>query len=151
MKTVYRLWLFAIGSPIIYLVICLLIDRAVFAKREVAGFWPVDDETYRFLFGLFAAIGVASMPAVFALKTWWAEQVAGEESGDEVGTFLDHPRGWRFIALFMVCDTVALLGLILFLIQGQLNAMLFFGVLGMVCYGLCCPGAPPGNDERERD
>ena len=125
-------------SPLIYLVICLVVNRLVFAKRAVAGFWPLPEQTYSRLFGVLAVVALLTIPIVYSLKTKWALKASAQS--DEEVTLLDSTRGRRFVAVFMICDTVALAGLILFLVQGRLNAMLFFGILALFNYAAAHPG-----------
>lgn len=147
MKSVHRLWLFALVSPLVYLIICVAIKRWVFATREVGGFWPMSDGGYRILFGILASLAIAAMPFLFVLKTRWAVK-APDTSDEEEESLFDNPRFRRFMLLFVIGDTVAFLGLVLFLIQGRLSAMVFFGVLALICYAICHPGSPPEHDGR---
>ncbi|MCX8037399.1 MAG: hypothetical protein N3D11_10225 [Candidatus Sumerlaeia bacterium] len=138
MKSIQRFWMLGLTSPLIYLIICAVVNRSVFAHRSQAGFWPLETKTYQFLLAGLAVAAVCTFPLLWRLKTKWAMR-APEVEGVE-NTLLDSPRGRRFLVLFMVCDTVAVTGLILFLIQGQMSAMLLFGILGLVNYAAAYPG-----------
>ncbi len=144
MKTIYRFWMIGLTSPLIYLVISLLVNRGFFARRVVAGFWPMSPALYEGLVIGLGAAALALLPIVYFLKTKWA--LRAPDTDDVEASLLESSRGRRFLALFMMCDTVALSGLILFLIQGRMTAVLLFGILGLVCYGLAFPGQP-AHDE----
>ncbi len=138
MKSIQRFWMLGLTSPVIYLIICAVINRSVFARRSQAGFWPLEPKTYQLLLAGLAVAAACAFPILLLLKAKWAMS-APELEGVE-STLLDSPRGRRFLVLFMICDTVAVIGLILFLIQGQMSAMLLFGILGLVNYAAAWPG-----------
>jgi hypothetical protein len=140
MKSIYRFWTLALTSPLVYLVICLIINQRVFSRRAAAGFWPMPVRVYDWLFTGLAIAGMATLPAVYWLKSRWA--CKAPDRTDEEAPLTQHPRGRRFLTLFMICDTVALIGLVLFLIQGRTAAMLFFGTLGLLDYAMAFPGQP---------
>jgi len=140
MKSIYRLWMISLFSPIIYLVICLIVNQWVFAKHTVPGFWPLPEKTYNVAFIVLAALAATALPIVFLLKSKWASKAPATPDEDEPP--MQGPRGRRFVVTFMICDTVAFSGLVLFLIQGQMMAMLFFGVLGLLNYAMAYPGRP---------
>jgi len=147
MKSIYRLWMMSLVSPLIYLVICLVVNRWVFAKHTIAGFWPLREKTYHAVFVVLASLAAAALPVVFLLKSKWASKAAATPGEDE--SPMENARGRRFVVTFMICDTVAFCGLVLFLIQGQMTAMLFFGVLGLLNYAMAHPGQPAReSDER---
>lgn len=143
MKSIYRFWTIALTSPLIYLVICLIINQRVFSRRTVPGFWPLPTKAYDWLFVALAIVGMATMPLVYWLKSRWAVKAADREN--EEAALLQRSRGRRFLTLFMICDTVAVIGLILFLMQGRMSAMLFFGILGLLNYAMASPGQPEGK------
>jgi len=143
MKSIYRFWTIALTSPLIYLVICLIINQRVFSRRTVPGFWPLPTKAYDWLFVALAIVGMATMPLVYWLKSRWAVKAADREN--EEAALLQRSRGRRFLTLFMICDTVAVIGLILFLMQGRMSAMLFFGILGLLNYAMAFPGQPEEN------
>jgi hypothetical protein len=141
MVAVYRLWMFGLTSPVIYLLIAVAVNRLVFDKRTVPGFWPLSADMYRWVLAGLAVISIAAVPAVLYLKKNWADKVATDAEG-EAGTILDSARGRRFVAIFIICDTVAMFGLILFLVQGRFNAVLVFGVIALLNYAAAYPGPP---------
>jgi hypothetical protein len=158
MNAVRQLWMLGLTSPIIYLIIGIVIDRKVFAGRETAGFWPLEEPAYKILFGILATVAIVSMPVVAWLKSSWAsrpESAPSEETDDDAEverpepTLFETPQGKRFTLLFMICDTVAVLGLVLFLIQGHLNAMLFFGVVALIDYAVAYPGNADDTSQEE--
>lgn len=124
-------------SPVIYLVICLVIDRVSFASRKVRGYWPMSPDGYKLLFGIFVTLALVSLPLILVLKNRWAG-TAGTEN-DEEETLFENQQTRRYVAIFMICDTVAVLGLILFLIQGNMTSMLLFGVLALLAYATAYP------------
>jgi len=140
MKSIYRFWLIGLTSPVIYLVICLVVNHQVFAHRKVAGFWPLPAPVYDWLFVALAILAMACLPVVYLLKSKWAIKAPDTTKGDI--SVLQNPRGRRFVVAFAISDSVALIGLILFLIQGQMSAMLFFGLLGLLNYAMAYPGQP---------
>jgi len=140
MKAIYRFWTIALTSPLIYLAICLIVNRRVFSGRTVPGFWPLPTRAYEWLFVLLAVVGLATLPLTYWLKSRWAAKAP--DAAAEDAPAIRSPRGRRYLALFMICDTVAMIGLILFLMQGRLSAMLFFGILGLLDYAMAFPGQP---------
>jgi hypothetical protein len=145
MRSTYRFWMISLTSPLIYLVICLLVDRYVFVRYPIPGFSPLSAPVYSWLFGALALLAFISLPVVFFLKRQWA--VKAREAVDEDAAILESPRGRRFAILLIICDTVALIGLILFLIQGSLTAMLFFGIAGLLNYAAAFPGQPADSTD----
>ncbi len=138
MKSIQRFWMLGLTSPLLYLIICAVVNRSVFAHRSQAGFWPLEPKTYQLLQAALALAAAAAFPLLLWLKSKWAMSVP--EAARPGSGLLDSPRGRRFLVLFMVCDTVAVTGLILFLIQGRLSAMLLFGILGLINYAAAYPG-----------
>jgi hypothetical protein len=141
MVAVYRLWMLGLTSPVIYLLIAAAVNRLVFAERTVPGFWPLSADVYGRLLVVLAVISVAAVPIVLYLKKNWAGKVSAEAES-EAATLLDSTHGRRFAAIFIICDTVALIGLILFLVQGRFNAVLLFGVIALLNYAAAYPGSP---------
>jgi len=140
MKSIRRFWMIGLTSPVLYLVIALVINQQVFAKRPVAGFCPLPAEVYDWLFVALGFVALGSLPAVYLLKSKWAAK--SPHTGDEDTSLLESQRGRRFIVAFMICDTIALTGLILFLVQGRITAMLFFGILALLNYAMAYPAQP---------
>jgi len=139
---VTTLWLMALTSPLIYLVICIVIDRTVFAGRAAKGFFPLSESLYAGLFGFLAVLAVAGVFSVYALLKNWAARVAEDPADSGEGTLSRRTR--RYFVIFAICDTIALCGLILFLIQGDIRAMVFFGIAAMVGYAAAYPAPRAG-------
>ena len=139
MRPHQRFWFVGLTTPIIYLVVCLIVNHTAFARRPVPGFWPLDGRVYDSLFRSLIGVGVAMLPLVYLLKIRWAGK-ASDLPGDEIWGLTQSPRGRRYFVIFILCDTIAVTGLILYLIQGRMTAMFCFGVLGLVAYGLAHPG-----------
>jgi len=158
MATARRFWMFGISSPLIYLIICLVIDRWVFLRRPTSGFWPMSPDVFTVVFGVLATLAVLSMPILHLLRTRWVMRSLkdkkpgaggnGRQPEDEPPPDPDHTdwiRGRRFLFLFMACDFVAVVGLILFLLQGRMSVMLFFGVVALFDYAIAYPGRVTGE------
>ena len=138
MKSIHRLWTFGLTSPVIYLIVCVAVQRFVFSRRTYSGFSPLPAEIYHWVVVALVAVAAGAIPIVYWLKVRWAAKAP--DSNDEEAWVTETRRGRRFLALFMISDTIALLGLILFLIQGRMMEMMIFGILGLLNYAASCPG-----------
>lgn len=142
MSQINFLWMIGLSSPLLYLIIAVIIDRAVFSKRDVPGFWPLPESTYSLLFGILAFVAIVAIPVVYFLKAKWVAAAGNGDEPRDTNLLLADARSRRLLVLLMACDTIALIGLILFLIQGHLGAMLFFGIVALLNYAAAYPGSP---------
>jgi len=130
----YRLkqfWIFCICLPVFYLIICIIIDNYVFLKHDIQGFKPLSQKTYRVVLIVFAVIIFSGQVMLLWLKMIFTQRLK---------RFLDNATAFgqqlrrQLLVLAAVCDIVAFLGLVLFLINGDLRTMFFSGIIALLYY-----------------
>jgi F0F1-type ATP synthase membrane subunit c/vacuolar-type H+-ATPase subunit K len=131
-----RFWALCICLPLLYLIICIIINKYVFLKSDVPGFVPLSQDTYRVILILFATIIISGQIAILLLKTIFARSLKGLV--ENATAFAELLRR-QMLILAVICDTVAILGLVLFLLNGDLRTMFFSGIIALVYYAQIYP------------
>ncbi len=135
----YRLkqfWILCICLPVFYLIICIIIDNYVFLKHDIQGFKPLSQKTYRVVLIVFTVIIFSGQVMLLWLKMIFTQRLK---------RFLDNATAFgqqlrrQLLVLAAVCDIVAFLGLVLFLINGDLRTMFFSGIIALFYYAQIYP------------
>ena len=151
LKRLAAWWRLGLCTPAFYLAIGLVVKWTVFDLREQAGFLPMSDVAYRWLWGATVLFSVAASLYVARARLGRGgiecELVleAGQE-GAGAG-----PAWWRryYIAtmtMLALSDLVAFLGLTLFLAQGDFPSQAALSLLAWANYSLSKPAAPSASD-----
>ncbi len=131
-----RFWIFCICLPVFYLIICIIIDNYVFQKNYTQGFKPLSQNTYQVVLVVFAVIIFSGQILILWLKMIFTQRL--KRFLDNATAFGQHLRR-QMLVLAAVCDIVAFLGLVLFLINGDLRTMFFSGIIALVYYAQIYP------------
>ncbi len=131
-----RFWIFCICLPVFYLIICIIIDYYVFLKNYTQGFMPLSQNTYQVVLVVFGVIIFSSQILILWLKMIFTQRL--KRFLDNATAFGQHLRT-QMLVLAAVCDIVAFLGLVLFLINGDLLTMFFSGIIALFYYAQIYP------------
>jgi hypothetical protein len=132
------LWLFYLLSPLIYLIVALVIDYYIY-KPNNRSFVVLSDSTYRLLLLASGALGLAAEILILRFKPWFEKRILN--ALQDPALFRKRLTMRTFI-LAGICDLVALLGLLLFLVRGDIRAVFCFGLLALIYYAQVYPSAP---------
>jgi hypothetical protein len=130
------LWYFYLLSPVAYLIIALVIDYNVFKPNNQRGFVALSAETYRLVLLALGALGLAAEPLIVWLKAWYEKRIL--DALDDPSLFRKRLT-LRTLVLAGICDVVAILGLLLFLLRGDIRTVFFFGILSLIYYAQVYP------------
>ena len=130
-RTLQRYWLAALCLPVAYVLVCAATQRYVFDSGDSRGFFPQGEESALILLVFFAILAMLAQVLVLVLKQRFATWL--DESAEEIGEFIRILRR-RFLILGTICDTVSGLGLIYFLLNGDMRVMLGLGAASYVLY-----------------
>ena len=131
-----RFWIFCICLPIFYLIICIIIDNYVFLKHDIQGFKPLSQKTSRVVLIVFALIIFSGQIMLLWVKMIFTQRL--KRFLDNAAAFGQQLRR-QLLVLSAVCDVVAFLGLVLFLINGDLRTMFFSGIIALFYYAQIYP------------
>jgi len=130
-RTLQRYWRGVLCLPVVYILICAAIQRYVFTPRERNGFLPLAPDSAIVLLAFFAVLTGCGQSLIWTLKSRFETWL--DESAGEVEEFVRILRR-RFFFLGTICDTISGLGLIYFLLMGDMRVMLGFGAASYVLY-----------------
>jgi hypothetical protein len=130
------LWYFYLLSPVAYLIIALVIDYNVFKPNNQHGFIALSVQTYRLVLLALGAFGLATEPLILSLKAWYEKRIS--DALNDLPLFRKRLT-MRTMVLAGICDIVAILGLLLFLLRGDIRTVFFFGILSLVYYAQAYP------------
>lgn len=131
-----QFWIICICLPVFYLIICVIINDYVFLKYGMQGFKPLTQKTYRIVLIVFAVIISSAQIVILWLKMIFAQKL--RRLADTASAFGQQLRR-NLLVLAAVCDIVAFLGLVLFLINGDLRTIFFSGIIALVYYAQIYP------------
>ena len=100
------------------------------------GFRPLSQKTYGVVLIIFAVIIFFGQIMILWLKMIFAQRL--KRLHDNATAFAQLLRK-QLLVLAVICDTVAIMGLILFLINGDLRTMFFSGLIALVYYAQIYP------------
>jgi hypothetical protein len=132
-------WYFYILSPVVYLIIALIIDHYVFDPKGSRGFVTLSDSMYRYLLLMLGALGVSAQILILRLKPWFARRV---REAFEDSFLLRRRLTTHTLILAGICDVVAILGLLLFILRGDIRTVFVFGLLSLIYYAQVYPSKP---------
>ena len=141
-RTCLRYWRIALITPLLYSLICVVVKLTVFDPRLAEGFFPLSEGFFTMLRNwLLVTGGGASLLVLLLRRRWWANQrlLETKRTPEAIRSSLV----FRYLALLVICDTVAFTGCVLFFIQGGLKNMLYFAVAAMIAYGAAHPQRLP--------
>lgn len=129
------LWMLGCVTPLIYLLIAHGVDLAWFRKSG-GGLMTLSDTGHGWLLHGFATAGIVLAAVVLTLRALPARRAPVAQSDPAAGL-----RGFRRRVLAMVAlsDFTAGLGLILFLLTGDLRAVLAGGITAYLLYAVSYP------------
>jgi len=157
LRRLHWLWLLALATPALYMLIGLAVGHTVFASKKNDGFWRLAPDEYRWVMLGVAGVAMALTAWVLWLRTRRAAHgavlarrrpgIAGlieqRQARDEA------IRRYRFLTflMFSLCDLIAFLGLLLYLIQGDALSQGVLSALAWLAYAFSRPMRP--EDVRE--
>jgi hypothetical protein len=136
-KSLRRIWNVCIFFPPTYWLVCWAINHWWFTPKEM--YFGMLGLSHKASYLLILLVGVAAgliQWAIVGLKRIAARRMSDEEMTPAI--FAAHLRTRTYL-LLALCDTVALLGVIVFLMGGLLLAPFIFGMLSMLYYLQCRP------------
>lgn len=129
------LWLTACVSPILYLQIGKFISDIFFNPPDQMGFFRMDAGQYRICFFSVVAAAVALQALILWIRRNYDEKMRG--SGHVNTMFKLYTK--RTFRLMAISEAVILAGAVLFLLNGRLDHLFAFGIVGMVFYAQSYP------------
>lgn len=130
------LWKIFLCLPIFYLLICTLIEKYYFIPEGKQGFVALKNDTFRLLLYITAGFAVISEILIVFLRGYFLAGIRDIQNDPK--TAVEKLR-FMFFILACFCDTTSVLGLILFLLNGEMWTMLCFGIIGMLLYAQIYP------------
>lgn len=136
LKWFRRFWVICLCIVPLYLIICVLVREYILYPRAMSGFLSLSGQIYQLVQVVFFASALLAYPTILMIKRiYWRELARYTSSPQRVMTRF---RDGLFI-LAIICDTVAILGLLIFLFNGQLIMMIAFGLLALFYYAHIYP------------
>lgn len=128
-------WYFMLSLPIVYLLVCIGI-REVFFEDGQRGFLAPTPRTERVLLTSFIVLTCCAQVALVFLKQFFNRRIGDNWSNyGHVVLLL-----WkRLFYTGMICDTVSFLGLLYYILLGDLRVMFVFGIVSYLLYGQIMP------------
>ncbi|MCX7015043.1 MAG: hypothetical protein NTW86_21230 [Candidatus Sumerlaeota bacterium] len=129
-------WYGMLCLPLVYLLVCVGVRNWWFLPRNRVGLYPLAGEeemTVIVVFGLLAGLGQALLLHLRGRFGAWLDEAAANAA-----EFVRLLRR-RLLVLGAICDGVSFLGLLYFLMDGDLRGMLAFGVLSYILYAEIYP------------
>lgn len=133
LKTMWSLCCF---TPILYLLVAQIVASRVFASREVPGFIRLQDETYRALLFGAGGLAISLQGTILWVRRFYDTRM---RSASRDAARLLHFYTRRTFVLVALSETMALIGFVLFLLNGQLSAAFCGGLIGMIFYAQSYP------------
>lgn len=130
-RTLQRYWRGVLCLPVVYLLTCAAIQHYVFEPRDSSGFFPLASDSEIVLLAFFCVLTGCGQILIWTLKARF--EMFLDESAEQIEEFVRILKR-RFLFLGTICDTISGLGLIYFLLMGDMRAMLGFGAASYVLY-----------------
>lgn len=131
LRILRKYWLYVICLPPLYLLICTIVQEIWFTTAASRGFYPLTPTTKTVTLTLFGTFVVGAQALLLWLKRRFGLRLEEAESDPfEYSRLLKR----RFMTQAAVCDSVSGLGVIYFLLEGDLRAMFVFGALSLLLY-----------------
>ncbi|MBN1515351.1 hypothetical protein JXA32_02160 [Candidatus Sumerlaeota bacterium] len=137
-KGCLKYWRIGIFLPLIYIVICLFVERMYFQSRPAPGFSRLAPETFVLVSRIAFSIGILCIPVLYLLKRfWWASEGALRRMNSPEKML--HQLILRYLYLLCVCDLIGFTGMVLYLVQGQMEVALRLCCVSMLAYAVVYP------------
>jgi len=130
------LWKIFMCLPVLYLLICEVINKWYFIPNGIWGFFHLKKDTFKILLLISIFLAFVSEVSIVALKRRYFQQI--KEILNKTDLVISKMRTMFFI-LACFCDTTSGLGLILFLLNGEIWVMALFGIIGLILYAQIIP------------
>jgi len=129
------IWQFMLSLPILYLLLCLGVREGFFEDGE-KGFLAPSERNVQTLLSIFAGLALLLQLLLLALKQWYATRIRGAQRNYEQ---LIRLLWKRLFYSGILCDTASFLGLLYFILLGDLRVMFAFGVASYLLYAQIQP------------
>lgn len=130
------LWRFFLCLPVLYLLLCVAINNLYFLPNHISGFIVLKKSVLKIIFYFACAFATAAACAIIVIKGVFSAKIDSAKPDEKkIITLLRT----RLIVLASLCDTTSAMGVILFLLGGDLRHMMIFGIFALVLYAQICP------------
>lgn len=120
-------WRLALLTPAAYMLASVAVGRLAFANEPRPGFWPQASDDWQAMRGAAAGAGLGLTLLVVWLRR---RRNAGDTTAYERTSFV----------MLAVCDLIAFLGLVMYLVQGDADAQAALSLLAWFNYAVSRPG-----------
>lgn len=128
-------WYSMLSLPIVYLLICLGIRQWWFGPDQHGAIEPSPRTAKTILYG-FGVLALMAQVAMLVLRQTYAVRLQGAQRDNR---HLIQLLWKRLVFQGLFCDTVSLLGLVYYILTGDLLGMFIFGVVSYLLYAQIQP------------